>query len=93
MLVGFRGARPELSTISILGDKVPVVESYKYLGVHMINKLDWKQQTEAVYKKAQSKLYFLSKLRSFNVCSKTLCMLLQVPFSLQPSVEAAASWA
>ena len=41
----FRRARPELSTISILGDKVPVVESYKYLGVHMNNKLDWKQQT------------------------------------------------
>ena len=78
MVVDFRRARPELSTISILGDKVQVVlESYKYLGVHMNNKLDWKQQTEAVYKKGQSRLYFLRKLRSFNVYSKMLCMFYQ----------------
>ena len=77
MVVEFRRARPELSTISILGDKVQVVESYKYLGVHMNNKLDWKQQTEAVYKKGQSRLCFLRKLRSFKVCSKTLCMFYQ----------------
>ena len=77
MVVEFRRARPELSTISILGDKVQVVESYKYLGVHMNNKLDWKQQTEAVYNKGQSRLYFLRKLRSFNVCSKMLCMFYQ----------------
>ena len=70
MVVDFRRARPELSTISILGDKVQVVlESYKYLGVHMNNKLDRK----AVYKKGQSRRYFLRKLRSINVCSKMLC--------------------
>ena len=43
----------------------------------MNNKLDWKQQTEAVYKKGQSRLYFLRKLRSFNVYSKMLCMFYQ----------------
>ena len=36
------------------------------------NKLDWKSNTEAVYKKGMSRLYFLRKLRSFNVCSKML---------------------
>ena len=49
-VVYYRRARPELSTISILWDKVQVVESYKYLGVHMNNKLDWKHHTEAVHK-------------------------------------------
>ena len=43
----------------------------------MNNKLDWKQQTEAVYKKGQSRLCFLRKLRSFNVCSKMLYMFYQ----------------
>ncbi len=36
------------------------------------NRLDWKPTTEAVYKKGMSRLYFLRKLRSFNVCSKML---------------------
>ena len=90
-MVDFRRARPELSTISILGDKVQVVESYKYLGVHMNNKLDWKQQTEAVYKKGQSRLYFLSKLRSFNVCNKMLCMFYQSVVA-SAIFSAAISW-
>ena len=37
MVVASRRARPELSTISILGVKVQVAESYKYLGVHVNN--------------------------------------------------------
>ncbi|XP_065820874.1 uncharacterized protein [Labrus bergylta] len=50
MVVDFRRDRPELSTISILGDEVQVVECYKYLDMN--NKLDWKHHTVAVYKKA-----------------------------------------
>ncbi|XP_060897819.1 uncharacterized protein LOC132977298 [Labrus mixtus] len=61
MVVDFRRDRPELSTISILGDEVQ----------------DRKHHTEAVYKKGQSRLYFLRKLRSFNVCSKMLSMFYQ----------------
>ena len=44
-----------------------LVQSYKYLGVHLDNKLDWSGNTGAVYKKGQSRLYFLRRLRSFNV--------------------------
>ena len=36
------------------------------------NRLDWKSNTKVVYKKGMSRLYFLRKLRSFNVCSKML---------------------
>lgn len=32
---------------------------YKLFGVHPDNRLDWKGNTEAVYKKRQSRLYFL----------------------------------
>jgi len=34
--------------------------------------LDWKSNTETVCKKGMSRLYFLRKLRSFNMCSKML---------------------
>ena len=49
------------------GVNVEVVSTYKYLGVHLDNKLDWSANTDAVYKKGQSRLYFLRRLRSFNV--------------------------
>ena len=48
------------------------VEDYKYLAVTINHRLDWRSNTEAVYKKGMSRLNFLRKLRSFNVCSKML---------------------
>ncbi|KAI3368493.1 hypothetical protein L3Q82_025503, partial [Scortum barcoo] len=48
------------------------VEDFKYLGVVIDNRLDWKSNTEAVYKKGMSRLYFLRKLRSFNTGSRML---------------------
>ena len=54
-----------------------MAESYKYLGVHLDEKLNWKCNSEAVYKKGQSRLYFLRKLKSFNVCNKMLNMFYQ----------------
>ena len=43
-----------------------VVEEYKYLNVHLDNRLNWRHNTGAVYKKGQSRLYYLRKLRSFS---------------------------
>lgn len=45
-----------------------MVEEYKYLSVHLDNRLDWRLISEAIYKKSQSRLYFLRKLGSFNKC-------------------------
>jgi len=56
---------------------VEVVQDYKYLGVHLDNKLNWATNTEAVYKKGQSRLYFLRRLRSFDVCNILLRMVYQ----------------
>ncbi|KAL3050872.1 hypothetical protein OYC64_001194 [Pagothenia borchgrevinki] len=73
MVIDFRRKRtsPPLPRC-ILGEEVAVVEDYKYLGVHLDNGLKWRINTDAVYKKGMSRLYFLRKLRSFNVCSKML---------------------
>ena len=53
------------------------VEEYKYLGVYLNNKLDWTRHAEAVYKKGQSRLFFLRRLRSFNICRTMLRMFYQ----------------
>jgi len=57
---------------SVLGDDVDMVEEYKFLGVSIDNRLNWKANINAVYKKGMSRLIFLRKLRSFVVCSKML---------------------
>jgi hypothetical protein len=46
---------------------VDIVSEYKYLGTIVDNKLKWSENTNSVYKKGQQRLYFLRKLRSFNV--------------------------
>ena len=63
--------------VSIEGVTVEVVNTYKYLGDHMDNKLDWSANVDAIYKKGQSRLYFLRRLRSFNDCNKLLRMFYQ----------------
>ena len=51
------------------------VVKYKYLDVHLDNRLDWRSNTDAFHKKGQSRLQtlkdivFFGKLASFSVCS------------------------
>ena len=77
MVVDFRRSQPSLLPVSIGGVSVEVVKTYKYLGVHLDSKLDWSANIDAIYKKGQSRLYFLRRLRSFNVCNKLLRMFYQ----------------
>ncbi|KAI4898558.1 hypothetical protein NFI96_004317 [Prochilodus magdalenae] len=72
MVVDFRRNRSPQAPVTIDGEEVEVVGTYKYLGVHLDNKLDWSSNTSAVFKRGQSRLYFLRKLRSFGVCTKLL---------------------
>uniref|UniRef100_A0A8C8DHE5 Reverse transcriptase domain-containing protein n=1 Tax=Oryzias sinensis TaxID=183150 RepID=A0A8C8DHE5_9TELE len=72
MVMDFRRKPPASQPLSILGRNVAEAEEYKHLGVTIDNRLSWKSNSTAVYKKASSRLYFLRRLRSFNVCSKML---------------------
>ena len=63
--------------MDINGVEVETVGSYKYLGVWLDKKLDWAINTDHLYKKGQSRMYFLRRLRSFNICSKLLSMFYQ----------------
>ncbi|KAI3357209.1 hypothetical protein L3Q82_015668 [Scortum barcoo] len=60
------------SQVIIKGDCVEVVHTYKYLGVQLDDKLDWTANTDALCRKGQSRLYFLRRLASFNMCKKLL---------------------
>ena len=48
MVVDFRRSQPPLLPVSIKGVSVEVVNTYKYLGVHMDNKLDWSANVDAI---------------------------------------------
>ncbi|KAI4891122.1 hypothetical protein NFI96_002470 [Prochilodus magdalenae] len=77
MCIDFRRSRPSQQPISIKGVDVEVVRSYRYLGVHLDERLDWSVNTDMVYKKAQSRLYFLRRLGSFRICQELLLMFYQ----------------
>jgi hypothetical protein len=44
---------------------VEQVESIKFLGIHIINKLTWSDHTKTVMKKAQQNLFPLRRLKRF----------------------------
>ena len=47
----------------IKGNEVETVESYKYLGTIIDCQLDWSANVDAVYKKANQRLFFLRNLK------------------------------
>ncbi len=53
------------------------MQTYKYLDVLLDNKLDWSANVSDLYRKGQSRLFFLRRLRSFDVCSNLLLMFYQ----------------
>ncbi|TWW64120.1 hypothetical protein D4764_03G0011280 [Takifugu flavidus] len=77
MVVDFSKSKSPPSPVCISGKEVEIVPSYRFLGVQLDNKLEWSTNTDADYKKAMSRLYFLRRLRSFSVCSRMLHMFYQ----------------
>lgn len=51
LIVDFHRVRPLLQPVNIKGEDVEVVQTYKYLGVHLDNKLDWSTNTDELYKR------------------------------------------
>ncbi|MPV02341.1 DUF1891 domain-containing protein [Escherichia coli] len=77
MVVDFGRKTTAPLPLRVLGEEVVMVEDYKYLGVSIDNRLNWKTNINAVYRKGMSRLFFLRKLRSVHVCSKMLEMFYQ----------------
>ena len=73
MVVDFRRRiQPAPAPICILGAEVEVVSSHRYRGVRLDNKFDRWIHVETVCKKGQGRLYFLRRLRSFNISQPLL---------------------
>ena len=70
MHIDFRKTATTPAPLTIKGEDIEIVPSYKYLGVIIDNQLKWTENTTALKKKAAQRLYFLRKLRSFSVEKK-----------------------
>ena len=68
---------PVLSIIK--GETVELVDSYKFLGVHLNSSdlnssLDWSDNALALHSRGKSRLFSLRRLRGFGVCNRMLQM-------------------
>ena len=67
LIIDFRIKKDPLLSIKIKGQDVTEVNSYKYLGVTIDNKLQWDEHASNTFKKANKRVYFLRKLRQFQI--------------------------
>ena len=67
MCIDFRRNRTVISPIVIIGEPVEQVDSFKYLGVILDEKLSFTEHVTAVQKKSRQRLHVLRKLRAFYV--------------------------
>ena len=72
LTINFSRKKVSVSPVTIKGQVVEIVQSYKYLGVYLDSKLDWKENSNSVLKKTQSRLFHLRKLRSFDISRSLL---------------------
>ena len=57
IIVDYRKRRTEHAPLLIDGAVVEQVESFKFLGVHITNKLEWYKHTKTVLKRARQSLF------------------------------------
>ncbi|KAK7909723.1 hypothetical protein WMY93_014407 [Mugilogobius chulae] len=80
---GTRGAADLFQPLTLNGQQVEQVDSFRYLGIEMDNCLNFGSHVDSVFKKAQQRLHLLRKLRAFGV---TKDILTQVYTSLIESI-------
>jgi hypothetical protein len=67
MIVDYRKRRAEHASIHIDKAVVERIESFKFLGVHITNKLSWSKHTKTVLKRARQHLFPLRRLKRFGM--------------------------
>ena len=67
MIVDYRKRRTEHAPILIDGAVVEQVESFKFLGVHINNKLEWSKHTKTVVKRERQSLFPLRNLKRYGM--------------------------
>ena len=74
LIFGSRNDDNRCMQIELNGRKVEVVDSFKYLGTVVDQKLTFTQHVDFVFKKAQRRLFLLRKLKHFGVSQGILEM-------------------
>ena len=67
VIFDFRSKKTSPPSLFIKGEEVEITDSYKYLGMTIDDKFTWNKHLDTIVKKANQRLYFLRKLRSFNI--------------------------
>jgi hypothetical protein len=67
MIVDYRKTRTEHAPILINGAVVEQAESFKFLGVHITNKLTWSKHTKTVAKRIRKNLFPLKRQKRFGM--------------------------
>lgn len=60
MVMDLRRSQPSVTSLSIRGEDVEIVQ--EYLGLHIDSILGWSKHSLATYRKGQSSMYFLRRL-------------------------------
>lgn len=72
LIVDVRRNKTAVIPVSIQRGNVGIVEDYKYLWLHINNKRDCSKNKDYLYRNSSRRLYFLRRLRSFNICQAML---------------------
>lgn len=72
MILDFRRKRGDHAPLTIYGECVERVASFKFLGSHISEDVSWATNTSALIKKAQQRLHFLRVLRRHHLEEKLL---------------------
>ena len=67
IIVDYRKRRAEHAFVHIDGAVVELVESFKFLGVHITNKLSWSKHNKTVVKRKQQHHFPLRRLKRFSM--------------------------
>ena len=67
MIFDFRRTPSCLSPLCINKEEVEIVNTYKYLGTIIDNHLKFDENTNAIYKKVNSRVFFVRQLKRLNI--------------------------
>ena len=74
MIFDFRKTQIDKEPIVINNTPVSLVPSYKYLGVTIQDNLKWNDHVSAQVKKADSRMYFVRRLKKLKIDNKIVCL-------------------
>ena len=74
LVVDFRSSGQPIPELVIDGESVERVNEFKYLGVIVDERLDFKRNTDFIHRKCQPRIFCLQKLRNFGISHEILAI-------------------